>query len=43
MGKSFDVELETGDADEAAALLDEITRRLLANTVIEDYEIQLGS
>ncbi len=41
-GKVFEIEM--GDADEATARdqLDAMCRRLLANTVIEDYSIELG-
>lgn len=40
-GKSFEIELDTADADAARAQLDEMARKLLANTVVEDYEIAL--
>lgn len=40
-GKVFDVELETDDADEARKTLTAICEKLLANTVIEDFEINL--
>ena len=40
-GKVFEIEM--GDADEATARenLDAMCRRLLANTVIEDYSVEL--
>ncbi len=40
-GKSFEVELDAPDADAARVQLDEMARKLLANTVVEDYEIAL--
>lgn len=40
-GKVFDVELDTDNADEARAALTAICEKLLANTVIEDFEINL--
>lgn len=40
-GKIFDVELDTDNADEARKTLTAICEKLLANTVIEDFEINL--
>ena len=40
VGRSFDVELEGMGPDDARKLLDEISRRLLANLVIEDYVVE---
>lgn len=40
-GKIFDVELNTDNADEARKTLTAICEKLLANTVIEDFEINL--
>ena len=40
-GKSFDIDLELDDADEAQARLGRMCETLLANTVIEDYSIEL--
>ncbi|MDQ0301828.1 MULTISPECIES: phosphoribosylformylglycinamidine synthase subunit PurS [Ancylobacter] len=40
-GKVFDVELETGDAAKAEATLKDACEKLLANTVIESYRIEL--
>jgi len=40
-GKVFDVELETLDVAQARAELENMARELLANPVIEDYEIHL--
>lgn len=40
-GKVFDVELKTDNADEARKTLTTICEKLLANTVIEDFEINL--
>ena len=43
-GKLFEVELDSEDPDRARALLDELCQKLLANPVIEHYEIvSLGS
>ncbi|MDZ5696974.1 phosphoribosylformylglycinamidine synthase subunit PurS [Chelativorans sp. M5D2P16] len=41
-GKVFDVTLETVDRTKAEATLKEICERLLANTVIEDYMIEIA-
>lgn len=40
-GKVFDVELDGRDADSARADLTAMCEKLLANTVIEDYAIDL--
>lgn len=40
-GKVFDVELETDDEARATERLEEMCKRLLANTVIEDYRFEL--
>jgi phosphoribosylformylglycinamidine synthase PurS subunit len=40
-GKVFDIELEGGDAKRAQALLNEAADKLLANTVIENYRIEV--
>ena len=40
IGKFVEVELD-GDRATAAARLDEMCRRLIANTVIEDYRVEL--
>lgn len=40
-GKVFDVELDTDSADAARKTLTAICEKLLANTVIEDFEIKL--
>ena len=42
LGKFIEVKLEEGTSpDEARRRLDEMCRKLLANTVIEDYRIEL--
>ena len=41
-GKVFDIEIEGGDATKTEATLKEAAEKLLANTVIENYEIELG-
>ena len=40
-GKVFDVELETADAAKAEALLKQAADKLLANTVIENYHVEV--
>ncbi len=40
-GKSFLIELGTDDAEQAGEALADMCRKLLANTVVEDYEIEL--
>jgi phosphoribosylformylglycinamidine synthase len=40
-GKVFDVELDTDNVDEARKTLTAMCEKLLANTVIEDFEINL--
>ncbi len=41
-GKVFDVELESGDRKKAEADLTAMCEKLLANTVIEDYQVEIG-
>ena len=41
VGRLVDLEVEAGDADEARAKLAEMCERLLANPLIESYEIEL--
>lgn len=40
-GKVFDVELATADRTQAESQLKEMAAKLLANTVIEDFEVTL--
>ena len=40
-GKVFDLDLATDDAGEAEATLQEACERLLANTVIEQYRVEV--
>ena len=40
-GKVFDIELEAGDGSDAK--LKAMCEKLLANTVIEDFRVELGS
>ena len=40
-GKSFEIELEAADAADAQEQLDRMCRKLLANTVVEDYVVEL--
>jgi phosphoribosylformylglycinamidine synthase len=41
-GKYFEIDLKSSDRAKARAELDDICRKLLANTVIENYEIELA-
>lgn len=41
-GKVFDIELTTTDRTKAESVLREACERLLANTVIENYRIELA-
>jgi phosphoribosylformylglycinamidine synthase PurS subunit len=41
-GKYIEIELADGDAAEMRRSLDEMCRKLLANTVIEDFRYELG-
>jgi phosphoribosylformylglycinamidine synthase len=40
-GKVFDIEIEGGDRAKAEALLKQAADRLLANTVIENYKVDV--
>jgi phosphoribosylformylglycinamidine synthase PurS subunit len=40
-GKVFDIELEGGDAKKAQAVLEQAADKLLANTVIENYRVEV--
>jgi len=40
-GKSFEIELAEGDRETAGRQLEEMCKKLLANPVVEDYEIDL--
>ena len=40
-GKIFDIELSETDLSQAKAKLNEMCEKLLANTVIEDYKIEI--
>lgn len=40
-GKSFDIELDVEDLAEAEGLLKGMCEKLLANTVVEDYSVEL--
>ena len=40
-GKVFDIEIEGGDRVRAEALLKQAADKLLANTVIENYRVDL--
>ncbi len=41
-GKVFDIELDTVDKNRAEAVLKEACEKLLANTVIENYKIEVA-
>ena len=41
-GKVFDIELEGADPKSAEALLKQAADKLLANTVIENYRVEVG-
>lgn len=43
VGKFMEVTLSEMDAGEARRRLDDACRRLLANTVIEEYRIEIGA
>jgi len=40
-GKHFDIELDESDRDKAKKIIEEVCKKLLSNTVIEDYKINL--
>ena len=40
-GKVFDIELDGSDAKKAEAMLNEAADKLLANTVIENYRVEV--
>ncbi len=40
-GKSFEIELAVEDYEEAEASLRKMCERLLANTVVEEFEVEL--
>jgi phosphoribosylformylglycinamidine synthase len=42
-GKVFDVELTTNDRSGAEAALKQACEKLLANTVIENYRVEIGA
>lgn len=41
-GKVFDVDIDVANKEEAQKQLQDMCERLLANTVIENYQIELG-
>jgi phosphoribosylformylglycinamidine synthase len=41
-GKYIEIELEETDRAKAQAVVEAMCKRLLANTVVEDYAIELG-
>ena len=42
IGKYIELELQGGGKDEAQRRLEEMCRKLIANTVIEDFRIEIG-
>ena len=40
-GKYFEIEINTANKEEAIKIAEEICKKLLANVIIEDYEIFL--
>ena len=40
-GKFFEIEINESDKEKAKIFVEEICKKLLANTVIEDYKIDL--
>ena len=40
-GKVFDIEVETADKSRAEALLKQACEKLLANTVVENYKVEV--
>jgi phosphoribosylformylglycinamidine synthase subunit PurS len=40
-GKVFDVEIESADRAEARAQLEQACERLLANTIVENYAVEI--
>ena len=40
-GKFFEIELNESDNNKAKKVIEEICKKLLANTIIEDYKINL--
>jgi len=42
VGKYIEIRLDASDREEAARMLDEMCRRLLANPVIEEYRVEVA-
>jgi len=42
LGKYMELKLEENDAERAKARVDEMCRKLLANTVVENYRVEVG-
>jgi phosphoribosylformylglycinamidine synthase len=42
IGKVLEIELDDASGPEARARLEEMSQKLLANTVIEQFEVELG-
>ena len=40
-GKVFEIHLDATDASKATAMLEELADKLLANTVIEEYKVEI--
>ncbi len=41
-GKYFELDVDADSAESARATADEVSRRLLANPVIESYKVEIG-
>jgi phosphoribosylformylglycinamidine synthase subunit PurS len=42
LGKYVELQLEDGEADKVKARVEEMCRKLLANTVVENFRVELG-
>ncbi len=42
LGKFIELKIEQSDPAKARARVDEMCRKLLANTVVEDYRVEMG-
>lgn len=43
VGKRIELKLDAGDIDEARAKVEDMCNRLLANTVIESFQVEVSS
>lgn len=42
-GKSFEIEIEAGNEEDARRRLAQMCETLLSNPIVEDYELELGA